>query len=120
MNTIVIAGTLGADADLKYTANGDPVANFSVACRTGYDKKASKEKSTWFRCTLFGKRAETLSPMLLKGGKVTVSGQIEERKYTDNEGNNRSAWEVSVHDVALQGSKLQGDGNADGQWNDRG
>lgn len=102
MNVITIAGQLGKDAEIKYLGNGDPVASFSVADSQGKDKP-----TIWFRCSLFGKRAESLLPYLLKGQSVTVTGTFTEREYTDKDGSQKKAQEVRVNDVALQGGKRE-------------
>ena len=115
MISVAAAGNLGKDSELKFTANGDGILSFSVACRTGYDKQAQKEKTTWLNCSLFGKRAETLSEMLKKGTKCTVFGSMEEQQWTDNEGNKHSRWQCNVNEVVLQGGKPQ-QGNDDGNW----
>lgn len=103
MNIVCIAGMLGKDAEVRYLPNGDPVASFSVADSQGKDKP-----TIWWRCSLFGKRAESLAPYLLKGAHVSVSGNLTERKYTDKDGQERTAQEVRVVDVALQGGKREG------------
>ena len=100
MNSITIAGTLGRDAEIKYMANGDAVTSFSVADSQGKDKP-----TTWWSCSLFGKRAESLSQYLLKGSAVTVSGSVTEREWTDKEGGKRKSMDVRVQDIALQGGK---------------
>ena len=100
MNNITIAGQLGKDAETRYMPNGDPVTSFSVADSQGRDKP-----TIWWRCSLFGKRAESLAPYLLKGQAVTVSGTVTEREYTAKDGAQKKAMEIRVHDVALQGGK---------------
>lgn len=102
MNSITIAGQLGKDAEIKYLNNGDPVASFSVADSQGKDKP-----TIWWRCSLFGKRADSLAPYLLKGQAVTVIGTLTEREYTDKDGMQKKAQEVRVNDVALQGGKRE-------------
>lgn len=102
MNSITVAGQLGKDAEIKYLNNGDPVASFSVADSQGKDKP-----TIWWRCSLFGKRAESLAPYLLKGQAVTVTGTLTEREYTDKDGAQKKAQEVRVNDVALQGGKRE-------------
>lgn len=97
MNNITIAGQLGKDAEIRYLPNGDPVASFSVADSQGKDKNP-----IWWRCSLFGKRAESLAQYLLKGQAVTVSGSITEREY-QKDGNTVKAMDIRVSDVALQG-----------------
>jgi single-strand DNA-binding protein len=103
MNNITIAGQLGKDAEVRYLPNGDPVTSFSVADSQGRDKF-----TIWWRCSLFGKRAESLAPYLTKGQAVTVSGTVTEREYTDKDGAQKKAMEIRVQDVALQGGKREG------------
>ena len=100
MNIVCVAGQLGKDAEVRYLANGDAVCNFSVADSQGKDKP-----TIWWNCSLFGKRAESLAPYLLKGGAVTVSGNVTEREYKANDGTPRKSMEIRVQDVALQGGR---------------
>lgn len=102
MNVITVAGQLGRDAEIKYMANGDPIASFSVADSQGKDKT-----TIWWNCSLFGKRAESLCNYLVKGQAVTVSGVVTEREYTDKDGTPKKAMQIRVNDVALQGGKRE-------------
>ncbi len=99
MNVITIAGQLGRAADLKHLNSGDAICNFSIA------DSMSKDKTIWWNCSLFGKRAESLAPYLVKGQAVTVSGTITEREWVDKEGAQRKSMDVRVNDVALQGGR---------------
>lgn len=100
MNNITIAGQLGKDAEQRFLPNGDAVASFSVADSQGKDKP-----TIWWNCSLFGKRAEALTQYLTKGQAVTVSGNVTQREYMDKDGNKRTAMDVRVNDIALQGGK---------------
>ena len=102
MNIICLAGNVSRDAEVKYLANGDAVASFSVADNMGKDKGA-----IFWNCSLFGKRADSLAPYLKKGGAVTVTGTVSEREWTDKDGNKRKSMDVRVSDVALQGGKRE-------------
>lgn len=75
------------------------MGSFSVADSQGKDKP-----TIWWRCQLFGKRAESLAPYLMKGQAVTVSGTVTEREY-QKDGATVKAMEIRVNDVALQGGK---------------
>lgn len=78
MQTITIAGRLGRDAETRSTQNGDVVANFSVAV----DTRQGREKvTTWWRCSLWGKRAEALAQYLTKGTAVAISGEFSLTEY---------------------------------------
>ena len=101
MNVITIAGTTGKDAEMKYLQDGTAIASFSVADNQG------KDKTVWWNCSLFGKRAESLSQYILKGTKVTVSGQVTEDSWTDKNGQERKSMKVRVNDIALQSKAEQ-------------
>lgn len=104
MNIVCVAGQLGKDIEVKYLNNAEQTAvgNFSVADDQGRDKP-----TVWWNCQLFGKRAESLSQYLVKGAKVTVTGNLTEREYTDRDGNKKVARELRVQEVALQGGQRQ-------------
>lgn len=99
MNNITIAGQLGRDAEQRSLNDGTAILSFSVADSQGRDNP-----TIWWRCSLFGKRAESLAQYLTKGQSVTVSGQITEREY-QKDGATMKAMEIRVADVALQGGK---------------
>ena len=101
MNSITVAGSLGKDAEVRYLPNGDAVASFSVA-----DSQGREKPTIWWRCSLFGKRAESLAPYLLKGQSVTVTGGVTEREY-EKDGVKIKAMDVRVNDLALQGGKRE-------------
>ena len=103
MNNITVAGPLGKDAEIRFLPDGTPVAAFSVADSQGRDKQ-----TIWWNCSLFGKRAESLAPYLVKGGAVAVSGTVTEREWTDKDGQKRKSMDLRVNDVALQGGKREG------------
>jgi single-strand DNA-binding protein len=100
MNNLTIAGRIGKDPERRSLNDGTTVLSFSVADDQGKDKQA-----IWWRCSLFGKRADSLAQYLTKGSSVTVSGTVTEREFTDKEGQQRKAMEVRVNDIALQGGK---------------
>lgn len=102
MNSICVAGNITRDAEVRHMPNGDPVASFSVADNQGKDKPA-----IFWNCQLFGKRAASLAPYLLRGGQVTVTGNVTEREWSTQEGNKRKQMEIRVIDLALQGGKRE-------------
>lgn len=102
MNVINAIGNIGKDADIRYTPNGDAVAQFSFALTSGYGDKAI---TTWLNCNVWGKRAETLAPMLLKGTKVGITGELTNRPYKAKDGTEKYSLEVRINDVTLLGAK---------------
>ena len=101
MNNITVAGRIGRDAEIRHTNSGDAVASFTVADDQGKDKA-----TIWWRCNLWGKRAESLAQYLSKGQAVTVTGQVTEREY-ERDGETRKSQEIRVNDIALQGGKRE-------------
>jgi single-strand DNA-binding protein len=101
MNSITICGNV-AKPEMRYLNSGDAVLQFSVADNQGKDKQP-----IWWRCALFGKRAESLQSFIQSGAKVTVVGSVSEREFTDKNGQERKAMEIRVNDIALQGGKAE-------------
>lgn len=100
MNRICLVGRMGKDADFKYLNDGTAVANFSLAVNRPFKDKASgKYESDWFSISSFGKTAEFVSNHCGKGRLVSVEGRMQCRKYQDQGGNTRDAWEVRADTV---------------------
>jgi len=78
------------------------VAQFSFALTSGYGDKAV---TTWLNCNLWGKRAETLAPMLIKGTKIAITGELTNRQYADKSGVPKYSLEIRVNDLTLLGKK---------------
>ena len=102
MNVFNFTGNLGNEAEMRYTANGDPIVNFSVAVKSGYGDKAT---TTWIRCAMLGKRGESVIEYLKKGTMVGISGELSNREYQDKDGQTRYSLEVRVNDLTLLGGK---------------
>lgn len=105
MNNWNFTGNLGKDCEVKYTPSGSPVAEFSVAVKSGYGER---EKTNWVRCAMFGKKAEGQLPQyLLKGTQVAVSGELELQEWEGQNGKG-AALAVKVENIDLIGGKPQG------------
>jgi len=100
MNTLSGIVRLSKDAELRFLADGTPVAQLNMALQSGYGEKAV---TTWLIGNMFGKRAETLSPMLKKGQQVGIVGELTNRKYTAKDGTDKYSLEVRLTDITLLG-----------------
>jgi single-strand DNA-binding protein len=115
MNKVFIIGRLVRDAELKYTANGQPVSKFSLAIN---EKK--KEGDNWVDdvsyvdITFWGKQAESLDQYLTKGKQIAVDGKLKQERWTDRDtGNNRSKIGIVAFNIQLLGSgKDSGESNS--------
>lgn len=98
MQQLTIAGNVGKDAELRRTGNGDAVLGFSLAVDNGKDKSGNKRDSTWFDCSIWGKRAESLERHITKGTKLVLTG-----RPTCREHNGKAYLGISVNDLTFMG-----------------
>lgn len=109
---LIIVGNLGRDPELRYTPQGVPVANFSVAVNRKWKSAdgTQNEEVTWFRITAWRGLAETCSQYLTKGRQVLVQGTLRPdpatgapRIWTGNDGIARASYEVNARNVRFLG-----------------
>jgi len=111
MNVFCFSGNIGADGELRSTQKGEQVVNFRVANSNGFGERKTTQ---WVECSLWGKRAEALSPHLTKGKQVVVSGELTLREFDKRDGTKGFGLSVRVNDVDLVGSRDGGSGEAGG------
>lgn len=106
-NNVRLIGNLGQDPEVKETANGKKVANFSVATSETYkNEKGEKVTETqWHNLVAWGKQVDTISRYLKKGSEVAVDGKLHSRSYTDKDGIKRYVTEIMVNDFLMIGGK---------------
>lgn len=105
MNSWNFTGNLGNDCETRNLPNGDPIVSFSVGVKSGYGDKAT---TTWARCSMFGKRGQSVAEYLTKGQLVGISGELSAREWLDKEGLKRTSIEVRVSDLTLLGKRDSG------------
>lgn len=101
MLQITVAGRLVKDSIMRFTADGKPVLNFTVACDVGF---GDSKHGVFIGCSLWGKRGESLEPYMKKGASVTVTGGGDLRKWDSDKGSG-SEISCNVSEVTLQGGK---------------
>jgi len=95
LNNVQVVGNLGHDAELRYTNTQKAVCTFDIAVtKPGSQQYNQPEKTTWFKCVVWGKLAEVLAPRLKKGTQVYFSGELNENKWKDRQGNERKTMEL--------------------------
>jgi single-strand DNA-binding protein len=106
-NKITIVGYLGRDPELRYTPDGTPVCDFSVATTERRKDKSGEPQdvTTWFRVTVWRRQAELAGQYLTKGRQVYVEGRLIQREYQDRDGNTRYTLEVTASDIQFIGSR---------------
>ena len=106
-NLVVLTGRLTADPELKTTPNGTSVVSFSIAVDRRY--RAGEERQTDFiNIVAWRSSAEFISKYFKKGSLIGIEGSIQTRRYTDKNGNNRTAFEVVANNVSFCGDKRDG------------
>ena len=104
MNKIIVSGSLGRDSEIKFTAAGKAVLNFSIAVNSGFGES---KKTNWWRCALWGARAEKLVDHFKKGTKLMVMGEPDLREY-EKDGVKKLSAEIFVNDFEFMGGKKEG------------
>ncbi|MBM4207159.1 MAG: single-stranded DNA-binding protein [Gammaproteobacteria bacterium] len=102
-NVFSFTGTVGRDAELRYTPSGMAVLSVSVANNIGF---GDKQQTLWIRVALFGKRAEgNLKDYLKKGQQVFVSGELSQNEYKVNDGSMKTSLELNANIIDLIGKR---------------
>jgi single-strand DNA-binding protein len=100
---INVVGNLTADPELRYTQNGLPVANFTIASTPrAFDRQANDWKDgdpLFLRASCWRDFAEHVAGSLKKGARVIATGRLKQRSYQDREGNTRTAIELEVDEI---------------------
>lgn len=99
---VMIIGNLGRDPEMRYTPNGRPVTEFSVAVNQSTKNQQTGEwieATDWFRVTVWGDRAERTAEQLRKGNRVFVEGRFRTREYDARDGQHRVSLEITADSV---------------------
>lgn len=110
INKLIVLGYAGNDAELKFTASGKPVANFSVAVNESFKNAYGDnvDRVEWFKCVAWNGLAELCGQYVLRGKQLYLEGRLQTRKYDDKDGNTRTSTEVVVRTLRLLGGPRDG------------
>lgn len=110
VNKAILVGRIGKDPETRYTPNGDPVTNCSLATsETWKDKSGEKvEKTEWHSIIFYKKLAEIAGEYLKKGSMIYVEGKLSTRKWQDKDGNDRYTTEIIVGEMKMLSGKSEG------------
>jgi single-strand DNA-binding protein len=118
VNKVILIGNLGRDPEIRSTQDGTRIANLSVATSESWKDKTSgerKEKTEWHRVAIFNDRlVDIVEKYLHKGSKVYLEGQLQTRKWTDKEGQERYTTEVVLQRYRGELTMLDGRGGEGG------
>ena len=111
MNSVCLMGRLTGDPELKTTQSGVSVTSFSIAVDRAYRSKEQERQTDFINCVAWRNTAEFISRYFRKGQRIALQGSLQSRKYTANDGSQRTVFEVVVDNAFFCESK---GGNAAG------
>ena len=103
INVFTASGNIGRDCEVRFTPNNKAIGNFPLPVKSGY---GDNEKVAWVDCKILGDRAQSISPYLTKGTKVTVSGVFQLEEW-EKDGVKHSKPVIIVNSIDF-GSSQQG------------
>jgi single-strand DNA-binding protein len=103
LNKVQLTGRLGADPEMRFTAQGHAVTTFRVASNRSWRSADGEahEDTEWFRVVAWNKLAEICNQYLAKGARVYVEGRLQTRQWQDQEGQTRHSTEVIANDMIM-------------------
>lgn len=122
VNKVILVGNLGRDPEVRSFQNGGRVANFTMATSENWKDRQSgerRERTEWHRVAVYNEGlVNVVERYLRKGSKVYVEGQLETRKWTDQQGQERYTTEVALRPFRSELTMLDGRGEGGGQPGD--
>ena len=103
INKIIISGNIAQEIEVKQTAAGTSVCTFSVAVNR-YSKDTEKLKADFHTVVAWSQKAEFVGKYFSKGKPILISGRLENREWTDKNGNKRVSTEIIAEDIYFMGS----------------
>ena len=115
VNKVILIGNLGKDPEVRSMNSGDKVVNLSIATSETWRDKATgerKEKTEWHRVVIFNEQlAKVAEQYLKKGSTVYIEGQLQTRKWTDNQGAEKYSTEIVLQKFRGELTMLGGRGD---------
>lgn len=114
LNKVILIGNLTRDAEIRFTPNGTPVANFGLAINRKWTNKQGEkvEGVDYVNIVVWGRLAELCGEYISKGSPVAIDGRLQSRSWEAEDGSKRSTIEVVAENVQFLGRKSErGDGD---------
>jgi single-strand DNA-binding protein len=104
LNKVILMGNMCADPELKATPSGTSVCSFNIAVNR-YSKEPDAKKVDFFTVVAWQAKAEFVSRYFKKGQAIVVCGRLENREWTDKQGNKRISTEIIAEEISFAGGK---------------
>lgn len=116
INKVILVGNLGADPEVRYSANGNAVTKIRLATSDQWKDKQTgemQERTEWHRVTAFGRLAEIMGEYLKKGSQVYIEGKLQTSTY-EKEGQTHYSTDIIANEMQMLGGRGgQGGGGQD-------
>jgi single-strand DNA-binding protein len=119
VNKVILIGNVGADPEIRRTQDGRPIANLRIATSETWRDRTSgerKEKTEWHTVVVFNEGlCKVVEQYVKKGAKLYIEGQLQTRKWQDQNGNDRYSTEIVLQGFNSTLTMLDGRGEGGGQ-----
>jgi single-strand DNA-binding protein len=122
VNKVTLVGNVGKDPEIKFAANGNAIASFSLATtdRTKDQGGNWTDRTEWHNLVAFQRTAEIIRDYVKKGSKLYIEGRIQTRSWDDkNSGEKKYRTEIIVGDLVLLSGRGEGDGGGGSSYGSR-
>lgn len=117
LNKVIMGGRITADPELKQTQSGTSVTTFSIAVNRRYSKDAQQNTADFFNVTAWRQTAEFVAQYFKKGSSICIVGTLQNRSWTDQQGQKRYATDIIADEVMFVDSKSDNAQNAQSNYN---
>lgn len=111
LNFIALRGRLTKDPELRRTPSGVAVTSFTIAVDRDYVPQGQDRTTDFIDCVAWRKTGEFVEKYFSKGSMIIVTGRLQQRNFTDKEGNKRRAYEVNANEVDFGEGRRRDGGN---------
>lgn len=110
LNDCSFSGRLVRDPELRRTGSGIAVTSYTIAVERDIAGQDGKRETDYVDCVAWREKGEFVSKYFKKGSPIISKGRMQQRGWTDKNGNKRTSWELQVEAVYFAGSKQDNDG----------
>ena len=93
LNNCILIGNLGADPEIFYSQEGEPIASFNLAFNS------SKKKTNWIKVTCFKKLAEIVEKYLHKGARIAIVGTLDQQRWETEDGESKNNFQIIANTI---------------------
>ena len=120
VNKVILVGNVGKDPEVRFAANGNAIASFSLATTDRSKDQTGNwtDRTEWHNLVAFQRTAEIIRDYVKKGARIYVEGKIQTRSWDDKtSGEKKYRTEILINDLVLLSGKGEGESSGGGSYN---